>query len=428
MSQTETTFLRALDIGETQFWLFDQISTMNFSVFALGSGLLEVSALLLSLKIVQLLYPLAHVGIQKANDSKSLLFFSSSNEIPLQIKRAGLDWQQQLAIDTSQTFAPADAPLIRAFLYMLEGNKWVFSLVFHHSIADGKSGIRFFKDVLSNLDKSHPATEPKKTSIPMHSMLPDALAHWSGNSGSLPILKTKNLPTFSEKTSKAKPTMAILHLEKKSLKKLREQARANLVSVHGILGAIQLKAIAELYEDFQLEAIPLNLSTPADARAYLADKLDETNLGLYITLLTSHVEITEKTPFWELARALANDVKNQLEGLDGLLFYKKLPNPTSYLENEKSLRLFSLLMKMMPQATVLSNVGVVPYFSPPFGINLSYLAFSVPPSITQPVCITVTTFHEQMNIVINYDFNRLEKIVFDKFCSNYTNTLLKLTN
>ena len=427
MSQAETAILRSLDIGETQFWLFDQISTLNFSVFGLGYGLLDVAALLLSLKFVQLLYPLAHVGIQKASDSKSLVFVSSSKEIPLQIKHAGDNWQQQLATDTSQIFAPSDAPLIRAFLYLLEGNQWAFSLVFHHSIADGKSGIRFFKDVISNLASSHPANEPKKPSVPMHAMFPEEIAHQLENTGSLPVSKAKNLPVFSEKISEARPTITILHLEKESLKKLREQARANSASIHGILGAIQLKAIAELYEDFGSEAIPLNLSTPADARIYLTGKLDETDLGLYVTLLTSHIEISAQMPLWELARALASDVKSQLQELDGLLFYKKLSDPTPFLKNEKSIRPFSLLMKMMPQASVLSNVGVVADFLPPNGICLDYLAFTVPPSITQPVCITALTFRDKMNIVMNYDINRWEKTAFEKFCSYYTNALLELT-
>ena len=427
MSDSQATIIRSLDISETQYWLFDRVSTTNFSVFAPGKGKLDSKALRHSLNSLQSLYPSTQVGIRKSADSKNLVFVRKENDIPLLIKEVGDNqWQQVLAVDAMQPFNTDDAPLLRAILYSIDENHWVFSLVFHHSAADARSGIRFFKEVFSHLGSSPIYSKRRKFKDPMHEVLPDAAVEKLAHPGALTIPEPENLPVFSGKKSEAAPKLAILRIDQQRLKTIRHKAWDNSVSVHGVLGAIQLKAIASLYGKFSSENIPLNLTTPADTRHYLKNQPDEADLALYTTVLTSHLQVGENTPFWELARAISENVKAQLNDMEGLLFYKKLSDPTQFLKKDSALKAFSFLMQLMPQASVLSNVGVVADFPMVHGIELDYLAFTSLPSVTQTVFVSVTTFQEGMTIVMNYDSNRWEKPAFELFYSNYCNTLSSL--
>lgn len=412
--------LRRLDLGETQFWLFDRVSTMNFSVFAEIHGNPDIYKIQASLKSVQSLYPLARVGIRKSSDQTSLEFAETSNSIPLSLREDAKSWEEELAKDTNILFDETTAPLLHAYIYLSDSQNWVFSIVFHHSISDGRSGIRFFQDVLREYASLPLETSRKQQSQAMHSIFQEAVLEKIQNSGSLQIPKPMPLPFFAKRKEEPKPKILRLTLENADLVRFRENCKVNAVSIHGILGAMQLKALASLYE---AETVSLNLSTPADIRKYLTTTIDESHLGLYITLLTSQLEVGNESTISDLAGKYLEDIQSQLHTREGLLFYSRLSEPGPFLQKTDSIRVFASLMERMPQASVLSNVGVIPDLSDLQDIDIRSLSFTVHPSVTQTIFTTATTFRGRLQIVFNYDSNRWDSERIREFVNVYRELL-----
>ncbi|EPG73556.1 condensation domain protein [Leptospira fainei serovar Hurstbridge str. BUT 6] len=418
--RNKTEFMRSLDHAEANFWLYDHVSSMNFAVMASGSGDLKAEDLRYGLDTVQSRHGLARVAIErKYGADPHLCFITDPNaKIPLVIEELSQDWKTKLAKDSIRPFSLGEAPLIRAVFYRSnDGSDWAFAIVFHHSIADGRSGMYFLLDVFEvlSLGRKEHSSSPQ--------ILPSLMDLYSAEGrANEEKLKEKplSLPRFSRKDNELNPEIISFQIESDVLQELIRKGREKGVSLHGILGAAQISSFYNLFGAGT--AGVLNLSTPADLRPYLSQSIGDSSLGLYITLLTTQLKFG--TSFWSLAKQIKDDLKNRLNRREGRAFYELLPPPEQFLQREDGLRVFSSLMTKTPQTSVLSNVGVLPDYEIP-NLRIGEISFTVHPSLTQTLFTTAATFRGRLVININFDSNRWEKSEIRQYVSNFQKVLLK---
>ncbi|EPG64579.1 phthiocerol/phthiodiolone dimycocerosyl transferase family protein [Leptospira wolffii] len=412
------TIERRLDRAETGFWLYDRVSSMNFCVMAELEGSVSREKLQSAIDRVQASYPNARVSIRKKEeeDSVHLAFISDpDSRIVLQNQIENPDWQDFLARETIRLFYLNETPLVRAYLCGIGSNRSVFALVFNHSIADGRSGCNFLLEILKSYDSSYSGSIDKH----YNSMMNLYEGKTPEKKASEAKRKPDPLPNFSRKKEETNPRMESMDLNSSLLGNLLQRAKEKCVSLHGLVGSAQIKSLSRLFQDGA--GTSLNLATPVDLRPYLKENVPSDALGLYISLFTT--EIDPRTSFWEIASAINRDLKRKLESGQGTSFYEILPSLDQFLKREEAMRVFASLMQRNPQASVLSNVGILPDLENPKDFRIGRISFTVHPSITQVLFTTLTTFRGEARIQFNYDSNRWRKEDFQIFREEFERLL-----
>jgi hypothetical protein len=149
---------RPLGSTENIYWLLDRLYCLNFVVFAELDGHLSAEKLQAALATVQDENPLLRARIV-VGDGRSWFKPVSRKAAPLRPEARGLrNWRGAIERELQRPFAPGEAPLARFIRFEGSGAKSVAAMVFHHAIADGRSGTTVFLDVLrrATQDKSPP--------------------------------------------------------------------------------------------------------------------------------------------------------------------------------------------------------------------------------------------------------------------------------
>lgn len=398
--------LRSLNRPEAAFWLFDRVSSMNFAVIASGSGSIEDASIRRAIDLASQRREMAGLTVQVQPDGQ-LEFVPTTS--PVEMRAANGNWSDLLALHLTEPFAEG-APLWRVAIYR-NANDWTLAITFHHSIADGRSGMRFLSDFL--LDMDHAPRE----SLQKLPIMKDVFAEAVRTGGPPSQRKPQSLPWFSKRTTAPVPAIRSFTLDRNESQILIQSARENGVTVHGWMAAAQLISTNALFET--QEARNLAISTPVDYRKYVGAS-DIDSLWFCISLITS--TLTVQNNFIELARNLSLDIKEQLTNGQGIRFYDSLPEPAQLLSKPDGVKLFGVMMQRLPQASVLSNVGSI---APPDLTNLTLegLCFTVHPTIAQPMFVTATTCRDQINFVLNYDSNRWPAAMADRFVNEFKRNL-----
>lgn len=417
--------LRPLDRAESNFWLYDRVSSMNFAVFAELEGTLSVQTLEEALRETQSKYANANVSIEKKEeeDTTYLAFVAEPEaKISLSIRFDSQDWKGDLGKEAIRHFPLGEAPLVRAYIYSNRPEKYVFALVFHHSIADGRSGSLFLLETLERYGKSERGSDSNyKRYDSLMSLYPGKTTEESRpKRGAKPDV----LPNFSRKKEDALPKLDIFDIEKEELKALIAKSKKNGVSLHGLIGALQVRSLAKLFSDPSPKTILL--ATPADLRPYLDEEIPKAALGLYISVFTTETDPGESV--WEIASKINADLRSKLERGEGRVFYELLPEAKNFLQKEESMRVFSSLLQRNPQAFVLSNVGVLPDSGDPPGLKILRVGFTVHPSVTQVFFATLSTFRDRACFVLNFDSNRWRSEDIRTFQEAFREGILEILN
>ncbi|MBM9500881.1 condensation protein [Leptospira sp. 201903071] len=426
---------RLLDKAESTFWLLDRISSMNFAVIAEGDGDLSPDRIRKALFEVQKKHPLANVKVEVGNEFD--LKFKTVLEKRISLKILNLEnevWKKVLAEEIILPFSEEESPLIRALLFCSKSGDWVFSIVFHHCIADGRSGSSFLTEVLkeagSDLDNSN---------IIKYQGLPNSVLSMlkiEKENSDKPIntsvleetpIRTASLPSFSKKDRETNPVLTNFRLTESELQNLLSLCKQKETTLHGIIGAAQLIASYSLFDT--TEPILLNLSNPADLKPNLIEKVPGETLGLYITLLTLGIVVRKDSNPWNIAKEISNRLKAQIRnGNDDLSFYELIPPVNQILSRPNGIKALSALLQRFPQSSVLSNVGIIPDLPKFRNFSVSNLSFTVHPSLSQSVFVSASTYRGKLTILLNYDSNRWAPGLFEIFKENFMGILRKEIN
>lgn len=380
---------------------------MNFAVLALGHGSIDESAIGRAIDNARNRREMASVSIV-VQENGQLNFVPAATKASF--KATNGDWKTLLGADLIEPFAEL-APLWRVVLYK-DLEAWALAVIFHHSIADGRSAMCFLKDFLEDLD--HAPGNQIQTRTIMSDVFSDAKREGTAPAGK----KTQALPWFSKRTAPPTPALLSFALSQSESQKLLQAARANGVTVHGWIAASQLLATNAMFET--QEERQLGISTPIDYRKYV-NTADIDSLWFCISLITSTLAV-DGSRFLDVAREVSNDIKEQVLAGQGLRFYDSLPEPAQLISKPDGIKLFTLLMQRLPQASVLSNVGIVQ--EPDLqNLKVDRICFTVHPTIAQPIFVTATTYKDELNFVLNYDSNRWPRKIAERFANEFRQNL-----
>lgn len=405
---------RPLDRAEAFFWFLDRCSSMNFAVLAEGTGRLDAGSLEAALARATRVHPALAVSIEA--DAAGALSFVPRPGAPVTLTRedAGDDWRAALAARLAVPFEPGTAPLLRAHWYQGPGDRWAFAVVFHHAIGDGRSGFRLVESLIDDARGVRPVGGRLEPGPSLMALFPEGLAGEAGLARAQEwrvalrreTLRPAALPGFDREAGAPKPAIVAVRLDEAVVAGLGRRARNEGASVHGLLGAAELIAARECLGG-EGEAPALMLTSPVDLRGALAAPVDDATPGFYVTLLTSIHVVDGAQDLGPLARFLTGDLRRQLAGGCGHLFYHLAPAVETMPATPEGIAGFAAWMRRMPTAFVLSNVGRVAALPEAAGVRVDEISFALCPMAHQPLFVAASTWGGRLTLNVVHDAARL---------------------
>jgi len=205
-------------------------------------------------------------------------------------------WEAEVARELATPFNPNRAPLIRAVLIQGTRNA-AFTLIAHHSIADGLSLAYAIRDTLDALaGRSLPALPWPPSQDDM--MLDDLMKVSDGvMNGPEQNQAEAAMPAVYRPHDNARPTVQGLRLSSGLSSSIRARARREGTTVHGALCAALVLASREVFAAWR--EIPIRILSPINARPLLHAG---ESCGVFLGAATSVFD-RRAMDFWDIARA-----------------------------------------------------------------------------------------------------------------------------
>lgn len=285
-------------------------------------------------------------------------------------------------------------------------------MVFHHAIADGKSGACVLLDVLRratgqgrtlHLKEAHPSSQQLDL-IRDKGLVAGKLKElrfWLGTGKN--VLKfTEQLPGYDMAPRDARKIKTIpFSISSETNAALLAVCRDRGTTIHGALGAALLFALNG--EFAEVESRFLGLNSLADLRNVLKGNLTEQDLGLYIATLTTVHRLDEKPDFWKLAREFPNHLKEVMNSGDANLIHSIYSELSLFTPGKNGARKLQKIVALAPSSSMLTNIGRINEVSLGKALRIRSLAFAVSPPAQHPICVTAASYGGQMYLNVLYD-------------------------
>ncbi len=290
-------------------------------------------------------------------------------------------------------------------------------MVFHHSIADGKSGACVLLDVLRraagqeqpiHLKEAHPSSQELdliKDKTLLAGKIKE-LKFWLG-AGKNVLKFAEQIPGYDMEPRDTRKIKTIpLSISSAENKALLAVCRDRGTTIHGALGAALLFALNDEFEEPQSRFLGLN--SLADLRNVLKGNLTDQDLGLYISTLTT-VHLLDKRPdFWSLAREIPNHLKAIVNSGDANLINSIYPEKALFTSDQAGARKLQKIVALAPPSSMLTNIGRINEVPLGDAVRIRSLAFAVSPPAQHPVCVTAASYDGKMYLNVLYDQCKLE--------------------
>ena len=406
---------RRLGSTEAIYYLLDSLYCLNFVVFAEMGGALELNRLNHALHATQQEKPLLRARIAQV-DGHPCFEAVSMQRAPLRAQVQSLrNWRLRLAAQLNTPFT-GEAPLARFFWFGGRSGQSVAAMVFHHAIADGKSGAQVLLDVLrraggEDLPLALRAARPSAQDLdPINAkgMVESAVqkvGFWLGQ-GRATLKFARQLPGYDPQLRCGRSIQAIPYtLSPEKGLALLVACRAHGTTVHGVLGAAQILAINS--ECGEPEERHLALTSLADLRGVLSDRLSADDLGLYIATLTTVHAVAASPDLWQLARNIKSQLSQLLHSGDANLIHSVYPRASLLPTSRHSARMVQAAAALGPPASMLTNIGNLQPLTLRNGARIRSLAFMVSPPPQHPICVTVAGYAGGLHLHLLYDQTKL---------------------
>lgn len=407
---------RRLGPTEAIYHLLDELYCLNFVVFAEINGPLALADLNRALHTIQHEQPLLRTRIVLTQGHPRFKPVSMDKS-PLNAQLGALrNWRLRV---TEQLSAPFDseAPLARFFWFTGSGGKSVAAMVFHHAIADGKSGTHLLLKVLRRaggedlpltVQAAHPCAQdldPIKHKGLVKSSV-QKFGFWWGQ-GKAVLMRPRQLPGYDMQLRGQRSIRAVAYaLPKETGQALQSACRAHGTTVHGALGAAQVLAINHEFET--PAARHLALTSLADLRGVLNGKLTSDDLGLYVATITTVHAVAEQPDFWQLAQSIKTQLTQVLSSGDANLIHSVYPQQSLLPTTRHSAHWVQSAAALAPASSMLTNIGKLEPITLHTGARVRSVAFMVSPPPQQPICVTVATYADCMYLHVLYDQTKLD--------------------
>lgn len=407
-------------LGQTEhiYWLLDQLYCLNFLVFAELEGEFEVDDLQGALDVVQQENPVLRTRIVSDRSGQPCFKPVSASERRLTAEIHPLrNWRRQIEAQLQTPFRQDQEPLARFLWFRGKSARSVVAMVFHHSIADGRSGACVFLDVLRRAagQDEPPHFKPAHPSSQQLDLMRDKgavagklkeLRFWLGKGRD--ILKfAEQLPGYDMDPKDTRKIKTLpFSIPARANTALLRACRERETTMHGALGAALLLALNEEFE--QPEARFLGLNSLADLRGVLKGELTEQDLGLYIATLTTVHSLDAEPDFWHLAQEIPDHLRAVMNSGEANLIHSIYPEISLFTPDQRGARKLQKVVGLAPPSSMLTNIGRIEEPNLGGGLRLRSLAFAVSPPTQHPFCVTAASFGGRMYLNVLYDQCKLE--------------------
>lgn len=424
--------MRPLGEAERFFWLFDRVNCMNFAVYAELDESLEIDRIEQALNELVSVTPALQVRVETAGKK---LFFVEEQSSLLHVEQIHVeqDWRGTVLDEMVKPFTPCTSPMVRCLLIDGEKTGSIVVMIFQHTIADGRSGIDFAKKLLRRaLGEECSGLNQGKLSPAMEANFPNKYRKIGGRiRGNLFRFREGfewkrygELEPFPDyKTDikcERKASSYQLVIEEKLLTKLKQKAREEKTTLHGLIGSAQLLALREEFSDKANH--PMVLTSLADMRGQLTQPVLVEELALQITFLVTTHRVECGASFWELARDIRQQLKHKLAKGDGYNFWNSLPPSLLVPPNQKGAeRLLKITKWLSPPSTLISNMGDVSDAKASNLAGVSSLSLLICPSSVTPINSTINSWNGRLFINLNYDALKIDRARIERIAKAMNN-------
>ncbi len=410
---------RPLDPAEAFFFMADRVSCMNFVFFAERSGHLDPGRIRAALAVIQDENPLLRSSISWSADRGLCFEPAPGTPIDLGCREVNADdWQTWLEQELARPFGEGVAPLIRClYLEMPSPERSVLALVFHHAVADGRSGNELLRRLLDGIatPKDLRADGGMSPLPPMHQVFPPRF-RWNEQPDAAKRSKAgltadykrhgplTPLSWLSSAIQTRKPRFIRLGFSSDVTQRLLALSRQHGTSVHGAICAAQL--LAQFRLQMGDDPATLFLSCPVDMRPLLEPAQPVAPTALCTSLISAAFVLDSSTDFWALARDVMVQTRKQLARGEGHLFFNMYGLDGAPVGPERMER-FSKIILSTWQNTMVSNIGTVAAIASDPAVEA--ISFALCPMPYQTLFNAVSTYQDRLMLNLGYDAGKLSE-------------------
>lgn len=407
---------RPLGGTEKVYWLLDKLYCLNFVAYAELEGSLDRDDLQAALASVQEEIPLLRARIRVV-DKVPVFEPVAAADYPLQIESRGLyGWRKQLEQQLEQPFAPEQAPLARFLWFGGKTSRSIVAMVFHHPIADGRSGMSVVLDVLRRaVGKGEPFAYRKDRASAQDL---DLIRQQNPARGKLKEIrfwleKGREVLSFASQLSGYDMSPADsrqTHSIEKVIPRTRSTAllkacRTRQTSVHGALGAAQVLALNDEFRAVKSRVMALN--SLADLRGVSEGNLTEKDLGLYVSTLTTVHKLDANPDFWQLAGEIRDQLQQIINSGDGNLIHSFYPQNAFFTPDTRGAGKVQRIVALAPPSSMLTNIGQLGKIGLSQQLRLCKPGFLLSPPPQYPICVTASSYDERLLLNLLYDRGKI---------------------
>lgn len=413
---------------ERAFWLLDRGARFNGVGVVTVRGPIDERLLRTGLARLQAQHPFLRMRVV-GGDRHPRFTEEGAGPIPLRVVRttAGASLQQVIEHELNLRFAPDTDHLSRVTLVIGPGpgpgpadrERSELVVTIHHVIADALSIVFAVRDLLTSM-AALASTQPPTDSLsptgslpllpPMPALLPRTArglarframrAFFRKHVLAQPVRRARKLPVEQPAPPEARRNCLVQRtLTPAETRALGEQARAAGASVHGALcAALLLSTAATAY------AAEVAAATPTTVGCFTALNLREqldppvaSDLGLYISQVTTFHRIVPPPPLWQLAREVKKELQETLQSGEQ---YLTMPLIGLFIPwgNDPGPRFIRRFDGGSPAALGVSNLARPPIPSDYGPLRIENFSLAAGVSVVGQLMGIVTTWEDQLNL------------------------------
>jgi NRPS condensation-like uncharacterized protein len=404
--------IRPLGKAEHIQWVYENLSAMNFSVFAVLKHQLEMDRLHNALLKVCECHPILNAKI-KTDSQGQPCFFSAKNKLPVPelIECSHAEYQLALHKALTKSFASGEHPLFRVYLFKRQDqNTFLLHIVFSHVIADGASGVEFLQQVLTCYQNDNIPDLQTRFPSPVESLTPKHSAAIDLGRFSFQTLREglfqlkfgrpdriKSIARFNVAPRKIRVFSFRLTPDQED--RIHRTCRLGGFTVQGALGAAQLYAIKKEMPNKTGDSFAI--ASAINTRSYLKAKPSDQVMAMYSTLALSLHSIKSEDRLSRAAAEISKSVRHKINSGDIHLLWKYFPSPKLYSKRNMQSALFiETILRLAPPMSILTNLGKLTNRNPEIAESLQFVV--APPRYEFLACSVIS---DQSGMHVNLTFN-----------------------
>jgi hypothetical protein len=390
---------RPLCRPEEILWWLDRGAPLHFVTVVDLDGPLPPDTLAKALAAAAARHPALRSTL--CGSPEALRFAPREGPLPLaQEARPEAEWAARLETELATPMPALGGPLLRTTLLSASGTRHRLLLALHHAIGDGRGGIWLARDVLSAaagqvLEALPPAPTLDATRPARHRglrALGTALATVARDlARALRFGRPRTMRVdVAGPLDARRPQVHSLVFAPPVVEALTTRARAAGTTVHGLMSAVLLQAVAAESGG----VVPLSCGSPVDLRPHLEPRVGE-DLGYYVGLSQGAYRVDPAADPLPLARAIRRDLVRDLARGVPTKFHEVASLLFRGLRRGRTPAAFAAAMYALPvrATTGITNLGRLTVPSTYGPLRTTALFFAVMPSGLADF-VTTATCHD----------------------------------